>query len=102
MPLYVNQLTPNRGVIVRRTANTYFVRSGDADLECTLAGRVMQDPGNGPLVVGDVVAWNEAAQIGVFGRMVLAGHIYRGLKPVHWSPSSRTASSSRSSRTCST
>ncbi|MGA0989388.1 MAG: class I tRNA ligase family protein, partial [Vulcanococcus sp.] len=33
----------------------------------------------------------EAAQIGVFGAMVLAGHIYRGLKPVHWSTSSRTA-----------
>jgi isoleucyl-tRNA synthetase len=33
----------------------------------------------------------EAAQIGVFGQMVMAGHIYRGLKPVHWSPSSRTA-----------
>ena len=33
----------------------------------------------------------EAAQIGVFGQMVLDGHIYRGLKPVHWSPSSRTA-----------
>ena len=33
----------------------------------------------------------EAAQVQVFGRMVLAGHIYRGLKPVHWSPSSRTA-----------
>jgi isoleucyl-tRNA synthetase len=33
----------------------------------------------------------EATQIGVFGQMVLAGHIYRGLKPVHWSPSSRTA-----------
>ncbi len=33
----------------------------------------------------------EAAQISVFGQMVLAGHIYRGLKPVHWSPSSRTA-----------
>ena len=33
----------------------------------------------------------EAAQIGVFGRMVLNGHIYRGRKPVHWSPSSRTA-----------
>ena len=29
--------------------------------------------------------------MGVFGRMVLNGHIYRGLKPVHWSPSSRTA-----------
>ncbi len=33
----------------------------------------------------------EAAQIDVFGQMVLKGHIYRGLKPVHWSPSSRTA-----------
>jgi isoleucyl-tRNA synthetase len=33
----------------------------------------------------------EAAQIAVFGAMALAGHIYRGLKPVHWSPSSRTA-----------
>jgi isoleucyl-tRNA synthetase len=33
----------------------------------------------------------EAAQIRVFGEMVLKGYIYRGLKPVHWSPSSRTA-----------
>ncbi len=33
----------------------------------------------------------EAAQIGVFGEMVTQGHIYRGRKPVHWSPSSRTA-----------
>ncbi|MDS3862397.1 isoleucine--tRNA ligase [Thermosynechococcaceae cyanobacterium BACA0444] len=33
----------------------------------------------------------EAAQIGVFGEMVLKGYIYRGLKPVHWSPSSQTA-----------
>jgi isoleucyl-tRNA synthetase len=33
----------------------------------------------------------EAAQIGVFGQMVLNGYIYRGLKPVHWSPSSQTA-----------
>ncbi len=33
----------------------------------------------------------EAAQIGVFGQMVLKGYIYRGLKTVHWSPSSRTA-----------
>ncbi len=33
----------------------------------------------------------EASQIRVFGEMVLKGHIYRGLKPVHWSPSSRTA-----------
>ena len=33
----------------------------------------------------------EAAQLGVFGAMFLNGHIYRGRKPVHWSPSSRTA-----------
>ncbi|MDP6193944.1 MAG: isoleucine--tRNA ligase [Prochlorococcaceae cyanobacterium ETNP18_MAG_1] len=33
----------------------------------------------------------EAAQIQVFGTMFEKGHIYRGLKPVHWSPSSRTA-----------
>lgn len=33
----------------------------------------------------------EAAQIGVFGDMVMKGYIYRGLKSVHWSPSSRTA-----------
>ncbi len=33
----------------------------------------------------------EAAQINVFGQMVLKGYIYRGLKPVYWSPSSQTA-----------
>ncbi|CAM6007741.1 unnamed protein product [Sphagnum balticum] len=33
----------------------------------------------------------EAAQVCVFGQMVLNGHIYRGRKPVHWSPSSGTA-----------
>jgi isoleucyl-tRNA synthetase len=33
----------------------------------------------------------EAAQIDVFGQMVLKGYIYRGLKSIHWSPSSRTA-----------
>lgn len=33
----------------------------------------------------------EAAQIEVFGQMAMRGYIYRGRKPVHWSPSSRTA-----------
>lgn len=33
----------------------------------------------------------EAAQLRVFGKLVTAGHIYRGRKPVHWSPSSATA-----------
>ena len=33
----------------------------------------------------------EARQLEVFGKMFMEGHIYRGLKPVNWSPSSRTA-----------
>lgn len=33
----------------------------------------------------------EAAQIRVFGEMFRKGYIFRGRKPVHWSPSSRTA-----------
>jgi isoleucyl-tRNA synthetase len=33
----------------------------------------------------------EAAQIRVFGTMFKQGFIFRGRKPVHWSPSSRTA-----------
>ena len=33
----------------------------------------------------------EAAQIAVFGEMYLKGYIYRGLKSVHWSPTSQTA-----------
>lgn len=33
----------------------------------------------------------EAAQIQVFGKMFQKGFIFRGKKPVHWSPSTRTA-----------
>jgi len=33
----------------------------------------------------------EAKQLEVFGKMLLNGYIYRGRKPVHWSPSSGTA-----------
>eukprot|EP00522_Entomoneis_paludosa_P005428 CAMPEP_0172473536 /NCGR_PEP_ID=MMETSP1065-20121228/68904_1 /TAXON_ID=265537 /ORGANISM="Amphiprora paludosa, Strain CCMP125" /LENGTH=1071 /DNA_ID=CAMNT_0013231711 /DNA_START=96 /DNA_END=3311 /DNA_ORIENTATION=- len=33
----------------------------------------------------------EAAQIRVFGEMFRRGYIFRGRKPVHWSPSSQTA-----------
>jgi isoleucyl-tRNA synthetase len=33
----------------------------------------------------------EAAQIRVFGEMYKKGYIFRGRKPVHWSPSSQTA-----------
>ena len=33
----------------------------------------------------------EAAQLRVFGSMLQKGLVFRGLRPVHWSPSSRTA-----------
>ncbi|WP_368654747.1 isoleucine--tRNA ligase [Ornithinibacillus sp. 4-3] len=33
----------------------------------------------------------EAAQIRVFGEMAKKGYIYKGLRPVHWSPSSESA-----------
>src|SRR5690625_7314090 len=33
----------------------------------------------------------EAAQIKVFGEMAKKGYIYKGLKPVYWSPSSESA-----------
>lgn len=33
----------------------------------------------------------EAAQIKVFGEMARKGYIYKGLRPVHWSPSSESA-----------
>ncbi|CAK9000021.1 unnamed protein product [Durusdinium trenchii] len=33
----------------------------------------------------------EAAQLRIFEEMVRGGHIYRGRKPVYWSPSTRTA-----------
>ena len=33
----------------------------------------------------------ESSQVKLFGEMVFEGYIYRGLKPVHWSPSSQTA-----------
>ncbi len=33
----------------------------------------------------------EAAQIKVFGEMAKKGYIYKGLKPVNWSPSSESA-----------
>jgi len=33
----------------------------------------------------------EAAQIDILGKMLLKGHVYKGKKPVHWSPSSQTA-----------
>ena len=33
----------------------------------------------------------EAAQLSVFRDMLLSGLVHRGLKPVHWSPSSKTA-----------
>jgi isoleucyl-tRNA synthetase len=41
--------------------------------------------------VHNLQRYSAGAQMEVFGQMFLNGHIYRGKKPVHWSPSSMTA-----------
>lgn len=59
-----NHSIPNQGMIVRRTSDTYLVRhSGDEIINCTLATRLQRQTGVDPLVVGDIVTWNAAAQI---------------------------------------
>src|ERR1051326_8976623 len=59
----VNNSTPKQGVIIRKTQHQYRVWSGDACIDCTLAGRMKQNSANDPIVVGDVVVWNELGQI---------------------------------------
>jgi ribosome biogenesis GTPase len=59
----INNSTPNQGVIIRKTQHEYRVQSGETCIDCTLAGRLKKNVANDPIVVGDVVVWNEASQI---------------------------------------
>ncbi len=63
MTFYRNNPTPNNGVVTKKTINSYVVWSGDKCLQCTLSSRLRKEPDSDPIVVGDVVTWNEAAQI---------------------------------------
>ncbi len=59
----LNMPTTNQGIVVRKTLNSYLIGFGEAHVECTLSTRLKKDPNADPVVVGDVVVWNEAAQI---------------------------------------
>ncbi|MGB3511381.1 MAG: isoleucine--tRNA ligase, partial [Microcoleaceae cyanobacterium] len=79
------QLTP---ITLRQKARDFALETVDKQRESFKRYGVWGDWENPYLTLTPEY---EAAQIGVFGKMVLKGYIYRGLKPVHWSPSSRTA-----------
>ncbi len=53
--------TPNTGMVIRKTLNSYHIRYGNASIECTLSARLKREAE--PVAVGDVVQWNETAQI---------------------------------------
>jgi len=61
--LALNSPASNQGVVVRKTQNSYLIGSGDAPIECTLSTRLKKDSDPNAIAVGDVVLWNEAAQI---------------------------------------
>ncbi len=61
--LALNSPASNQGVVVRKTQNSYLIGSGDATIECTLSTRLKKDSDPNAIAVGDVVLWNEAAQI---------------------------------------
>lgn len=78
-------LTP---LTLRHKAREFALKTVDAQRESFKRYGVWADWENPYLTLTPEY---EAAQIGVFGEMALKGYIYRGLKPVHWSPSSQTA-----------
>jgi isoleucyl-tRNA synthetase len=78
-------LTPLK---LRQKAKEFALATVDDQLECFKRYGIWGDWEHPYLTLKPEY---EAAQIGVFGQMVLKGYIYRGLKPVHWSPSSKTA-----------
>ncbi|MGV0026657.1 isoleucine--tRNA ligase [Phormidesmis priestleyi] len=79
------QLTP---ITLRQKARDFALKAIDQQSQSFQRYGVWGDWKNPYLTLKPAY---EAAQIGVFGQMVLKGYIYRGLKPVHWSPSSKTA-----------
>lgn len=58
-----NNATPNSGMVIRKTLHTYQIWDGDEHIWCTLSGRLKKETDANLIVVGDVVRWNEAAQI---------------------------------------
>ena len=58
-----NNPTSNSGVVVRKALNMYLIRSGNECIHCTLSNRLKKEANTDLIAVGDLVAWNEVAQI---------------------------------------
>lgn len=58
-----NNPTSNSGVVVRKALNMYLIRSGNECIHCALSNRLKKETNTDLIAVGDLVAWNEAAQI---------------------------------------
>ena len=50
-------------MIIKHNRHHYLIRCADQTIECTLANRLKNADQANPIVVGDMVTWNEAAQI---------------------------------------
>ena len=53
----------NQGMIIRKTRNSYLIQAKNQCVEGTLSGRLKKEVAAIPLAVGDVVVWNDKAQI---------------------------------------
>lgn len=58
-----NNTAPNKGVVIRKTLNSYHIWSGDECVECTLSSRLKKQANANTVVVGDIVIWDATAQI---------------------------------------
>ncbi|HML20323.1 MAG TPA: ribosome small subunit-dependent GTPase A [Aggregatilinea sp.] len=58
-----NRGNTNTGVIIRKTRNHYLIQTGSDCIEGTLSTRLKNEADFDCVAVGDVVTWNDAAQI---------------------------------------
>jgi isoleucyl-tRNA synthetase len=77
-----------RQLLIRRGAREFALEQLDLQRDAFLSWGIVGDWENAYKTLDPKY---ESAQLGVFGDMFSKGLIYRGLKPVYWSPSSRTA-----------
>jgi ribosome biogenesis GTPase / thiamine phosphate phosphatase len=59
----LNPGEPNIGVVVKKTTNTYTLRTSGKTFDCVLSTRLKRESDTDPVAVGDLVRWNEARQI---------------------------------------
>lgn len=59
----MNNSTSNQGMIIKHNRQHFLVRSANQTIECTLVNRLANRRHDDPIVVGDIVTWNDATQI---------------------------------------